>query len=147
MGNPLSTGKRNYIGGSLKKSGRLTKTENIPKGRFVAGRDVILDYQIIFGGPPFFNPNTKRFVDYALAVHEGTMKMAPRPASSKARSAAARNTSTFSRIQSRSAWRSRCAQSGMLRFSGDIMGLMQSDKHNVLHVKLDLRLIGNVCSG
>lgn len=79
VGTPASTGKLNYVGGSLRNSIRATSTENIPRGSFVVGRDLILDYQIIAGGPPYINPNTKRFVDYAQAVHDGTSKISPRP--------------------------------------------------------------------
>lgn len=56
---------------TLQRSIRLVSIENIPKGRFAVARDVTLDYQIIAGGPPYINPNTKRVVDYAAAVHDG----------------------------------------------------------------------------
>lgn len=79
IGTPFSTGIKGYVGGTLRHSIRLQKPQHVPKGSHVAGRDVGLDFYIIAGGPPFRNPNTGRIVDYAQAVHEGTMKMAPRP--------------------------------------------------------------------
>jgi len=79
VGTPFSTGIKGYIGGTLRHSIRLQKPQHIPKGSHVASRDIALDFYIIAGGPPFRNPNTGRIVDYAQAVHDGTMKMAPRP--------------------------------------------------------------------
>jgi len=79
VGTPFSTGKKGYVGGTLRSSIRLQKPQHVPKGSFVAGRDIGLDFYIIAGGPPFRNPNTGRIVNYAQAVHDGTMKMPPRP--------------------------------------------------------------------
>ena len=57
--------------GALQSSIRLVSMENIPKGHFEAARDITLTHQIVAGGLPFFNPNTKRVVDYGQAVHDG----------------------------------------------------------------------------
>jgi len=57
--------------GALQSSIRLVSMENIPKGNFEAARDITLTHQIIAGGLPYINPNTKRVVDYAQAVHDG----------------------------------------------------------------------------
>jgi len=57
--------------GTLQTSIRLVSMEDIPKGSFEVARDVTLTHQIIAGGPPFINPNTKHVVDYAQAVHDG----------------------------------------------------------------------------
>jgi len=57
--------------GALQSSIRLVSMEDIPKGSFVAARDITLTHQIIAGGPPYINPNTKRIVNYAQAVHDG----------------------------------------------------------------------------
>jgi len=79
VGTSFSTGIKGYVGGTLRSSIRLQKPQHVPKGSHVAGRDIGLDFYIIAGGPPFRNPNTGRIVNYAQAVHDGTMKMAPRP--------------------------------------------------------------------
>jgi len=65
--------------GALKRSIRLVSRETMPRGSFVAGRDVTENFMVIAGGPPFINPKTKRFIDYAQAVHDGTLKQPPRP--------------------------------------------------------------------
>ena len=65
--------------GALQASIRIVEPRQIPKGYHVAARDIAVDYQIVAGGPPYFNPKNKRFVDYAQAVHDGTFYRAGRP--------------------------------------------------------------------
>jgi len=70
VGTPESTGIPGYIGGSLKKSGRV--------GSYARPAKHVFSIRVTFGGY-ITNPNTKRKVDYAKYVHEGTSKMTPRP--------------------------------------------------------------------
>lgn len=70
VGTPESTGIPGYIGGSLKKSTRLERRAK-PKGKTY--------YVGLRAGGYVTNPNTGKKVDYALAVHEGTSRMPPRP--------------------------------------------------------------------
>lgn len=70
VGTPQSTGKKGYVGGSLKKSVRKEKIAS-PSGN-------IKRISVRAGGH-VTNPNTGRIVDYAVYVHEGTSKMEGRP--------------------------------------------------------------------
>jgi hypothetical protein len=74
VGTPQSTGRPNYIGGSLKKSIRIQKgapsDDKFERG--VSGRWVAkTTYYLVAGGGGIFNPNNRREVDYARAVHDG----------------------------------------------------------------------------
>lgn len=66
--------------GALQASIRVQRIgERVPTGYFAKQRPLVLDYQIVAGGPPFWNWKHKKFVDYAMAVHDGTIRMPPRP--------------------------------------------------------------------
>lgn len=69
VGTPASTGVPGYIGGSLKKSGRLFRKIKSGATRLI---------RITFGGY-IRNPNTGKIVDYAKHVHDGTSRMPARP--------------------------------------------------------------------
>lgn len=65
--------------GALRSSIRMMDYSAVPKGYGAVSRDVTLNFAIIAGGPPYINPKTHRIVDYAMAVHDGTATMPPRP--------------------------------------------------------------------
>ena len=65
--------------GALMLSIRIAQIGTTPKGYSMKGADLAFDYQLVAGGPPYINPKHKRFVDYAQAVHDGTIYREPRP--------------------------------------------------------------------
>ena len=65
--------------GALRSSIRMMDYSSVPKGYHAVSRDVTLNFAIVAGGPPYINPKTHRIVDYAMAVHDGTATMPPRP--------------------------------------------------------------------
>jgi len=81
VGTSASTGRPNYIGGSLRASIRVTRgrpTSSIFKsGPYGVSRRAHGDhgwtYTIQAGGGGVINPNYGREVDYAAAVHDGHM--------------------------------------------------------------------------
>jgi len=79
VGTPASTGRKGYIGGSLRASIRIargTPSDRIfkmgPFGVSISGQDEYSwTYHIQAGGGGVINPNYGREVDYAKAVHDG----------------------------------------------------------------------------
>jgi len=65
--------------GALRASIRMMDQSAVPKGFHAVERDVTVNFMIVAGGPPYINPKTHRVVDYAMAVHDGTTTMPPRP--------------------------------------------------------------------
>ena len=70
VGTPQSTGKKGYVGGSLRKSIRL-KTKARPAGN-------IMSIGVSAGGY-VTNPNTGKKVNYAGHVEYGTSRQTPQP--------------------------------------------------------------------
>jgi len=80
VGTPATTHRFPYIGGSLKRSIRIRNRP--PAGshfEVVRRPDDVHITKVIVAGGNVVNPNTGRIVDYARAVHDGTMKQSPKP--------------------------------------------------------------------
>lgn len=81
VGTPATTGRPNYIGGSLRMSIRITRgsptSAVFRSGPYGVSRQTYGDsswiYSIQAGGGGVINPNYGREVDYAAAVHDGHM--------------------------------------------------------------------------
>jgi len=66
--------------GTLQRSIRKIRTWETPTSSYhMKAKDVTLDFQIIAGGAPYFNPKYRKMVDYAQAVHDGTYNRPPTP--------------------------------------------------------------------
>lgn len=82
VGTPLSTGIKNYMGGSLRASIRISRTGKSGEGKFGVSRampdDTRWEYYITAGGQGVINPNYGRVVDYAAAVHDGYLSRSGR---------------------------------------------------------------------
>jgi len=66
--------------GTLQRSIRKIRTWEQPTSSYhIKAKDVTLDFQIIAGGAPYYNPKYNKMVDYAQAVHDGTYNRPPTP--------------------------------------------------------------------
>jgi len=80
VGTSASTGRRGYIGGSLRATIRVRRGRNTTGQYDVARKPqgAMTEYYITAGGGGIVNPNYGREVDYAQAVHDGHMSMGGR---------------------------------------------------------------------